>query len=85
MRVQVDDNNILQISGERTKAEEVAGNTWHRVEWQRGSFVRRFKLPDKANLDGVQCGLDHGVLTVTVPKKAKSEQASSDIRSIDIS
>lgn len=37
----------------------------HRVETRRGSFVRRFRLPENAKLEKINSGLDHGVLTLT--------------------
>ncbi|KAK3022256.1 hypothetical protein RJ639_047806, partial [Escallonia herrerae] len=73
VKVQVEDGNILQISGERTKEQEDKNDKWHRVERRRGSFVRRFRLPDNANVEEVKCRLDNGVLTVEVPKKETQE------------
>ncbi|XAR48617.1 hypothetical protein NMG60_11031496 [Bertholletia excelsa] len=61
--------------------EEVEGK-WHRVERRRGSFTRRFRLPENANLDEVKCGLENGVLTVTVPKK--ETQTHRNVRFIDV-
>ncbi|XVE60854.1 hypothetical protein DITRI_Ditri05aG0160300 [Diplodiscus trichospermus] len=43
VKVHVEDGNILQISGERSKEEEDKNGKWHRVERRRGSFVRRFR------------------------------------------
>ena len=38
----------------------------------RGSVATLFQLPENANLDEIKCTLEHGVLTVTVPKKRPS-------------
>lgn len=83
LKVQVEDNNTLDISGERVKEEEQVNDKWHRVERRRGSFRRRFRLPENANLDEINCGLENGVLTVMVPKKQMLEP-QRNIRSIDI-
>ena len=72
VKVQVEDGNILQISGEQIKEQEDKNDKWHPVERQCGNFVRRFQLPENANLDEIKCTLEHGVLTVTVPKKRPS-------------
>ncbi|XP_052189886.1 class I heat shock protein-like [Diospyros lotus] len=84
VEVVVENGNILQINGERTKEQEDSANgKWHRVERHRGSFVRRFRLPDNANLEAVKAGLVNGVLTVTVPKK-ETHQISRDVKYVDI-
>ncbi|KAF3772241.1 17-class I heat shock protein 3 [Nymphaea thermarum] len=83
VRVQVVDQNVLEISGERIKEEENVGDTWHRVERRRGSFRRSFRLPVNANLDDIKCSMEHGVLRVVVPKVGHLPQ--SNVRLIDIS
>jgi HSP20 family protein len=83
VKVEVEDNNVLRLSGQRVKEEEQKGDTWHRVERSRGSFQRRFRLPDTADLDNIKCALENGVLTVEVPKKETDKPRN--VRSIDIS
>lgn len=82
VKVQIEDDNILEISGERVKEEEGDGK-WHRVERRRGSFCRRFRLPKNADMEGISCGLVNGVLTVNVPKK-EMQEVSKNVKSIDI-
>ncbi|XP_048331006.2 16.9 kDa class I heat shock protein 1 [Ziziphus jujuba] len=87
LKVQVEDGNILQISGERSKEKKDKTDRWHRVERQCGSFVRRFRLPDNVDLDAIKCGLENGVLTVTVPKKeemAEEESGRKNVINIDV-
>lgn len=55
---------------------------WHRVERRCGSFIRRFRLPEDANLDEIKCSLDHGVLKVIVPKKEAEQK--KNVRYIDV-
>lgn len=83
LKVQIEDDNILEISGERVKEEEQGTDKWHRVERRRGSFRRRFRLPENANVEGISCGLEHGVLTVNVPKK-ETQEVPRNVRAIDI-
>ncbi|KAL0286231.1 UNVERIFIED_CONTAM: class I heat shock protein 1 [Sesamum calycinum] len=83
LKVQVEDNNVLQISGERMVEKEEEGGKWHRVERRRGSFSRRFRLPENASVEDIKCGLEHGVLTVEVPKKEVQEQPRN-VRYIDV-
>ncbi|KAH7280911.1 hypothetical protein KP509_36G020500 [Ceratopteris richardii] len=69
VRIQVEDGRILQISGEIKGEEEAATDRWYRAERpQRGTFQRRFRLPENANLDEVKASMENGVLTVRVPK-----------------
>ncbi|KAL0366454.1 UNVERIFIED_CONTAM: class I heat shock protein 1 [Sesamum radiatum] len=83
LKVQLEDDNVLQISGERMVEKEEGEGKWHRVERRRGSFLRRFRLPENASVEGIKCGLEHGVLTVEVPKKEVQEQPRN-VRYIDV-
>ena len=63
------DNGVLTIRGERAedKAEERTG--YHRIERARGSFYRRFTLPDVADEAKIAARSRLGVLEIEVPKK----------------
>lgn len=83
LKVQVEDDNVLHISGDRVVEKEEENDKWHRVERRRGSFSRRFRLPENAIVDGIKCGLEHGLLTVEVPKKEEQEKPKN-VRYIDV-
>ncbi|KAL0847257.1 hypothetical protein Bca101_020503 [Brassica carinata] len=68
VKVEVEDGNILQISGERSSENEEKSDKWHRVERSSGKFMRRFKLPENAKIDEVKACMENGVLSVMVPK-----------------
>ncbi|KAK9061104.1 hypothetical protein SSX86_018284 [Deinandra increscens subsp. villosa] len=82
VKVEVEDDRVLQISGERNKESEEKNDTWHRVERSSGKFMRRFRLPENAKVDQVKAAMENGVLTVTVPKV---ELKKPDVKSIQIS
>ncbi|KAG8096634.1 hypothetical protein GUJ93_ZPchr0013g35584 [Zizania palustris] len=82
VKVEVEDGNILQISGERLQEQEEKTDTWHRVERSSGKFLRRFRLPDNAKPEQIKASMENGVLTVTVPK---AEVKKPDVKSIQIS
>ncbi|XP_048323786.2 18.5 kDa class I heat shock protein [Ziziphus jujuba] len=82
VKVEVEDDRVLQISGERNVEKEDKNDTWHRVERSSGKFLRRFRLPENAKLDQIKAAMENGVLTVTVPKE---EVKKPDIKSIEIS
>jgi HSP20 family protein len=66
------DKNVLSLKGERT-AEALADDAKAtRVERAHGRFDRRFVLPDSADADGISASGKHGVLEITIPKKAQS-------------
>uniref|UniRef100_A0ACD5TX75 Uncharacterized protein n=1 Tax=Avena sativa TaxID=4498 RepID=A0ACD5TX75_AVESA len=82
VKVEVEDGNILQISGERNRDQEEKTDTWHRVERSSGKFLRRFRLPDNAKAEQVKASMENGVLTITVPKE---EIKKPEVKSIQIS
>ncbi|CAL4890266.1 unnamed protein product [Urochloa decumbens] len=68
VKVEVEEEKVLKISGQRQRAAEDKGDRWHRVERSSERFVRTVRLPPNANTENVQATLVDGVLTVTVPK-----------------
>ncbi|AQL07768.1 17.9 kDa class I heat shock protein [Zea mays] len=82
VKVELEDGNVLQISGERCKEQEEKTDTWHRVERSSGKFLRRFRLTENARTEQISASMENGVLTVTVPKE---EAKKADVKSIQIS
>lgn len=69
IKVQVEEGNILTISGERKREnEDKEGAKYVRMERRVGKFMRKFQLPDNANADAVSAVCQDGVLTVTIEK-----------------
>lgn len=48
IKVELEDDHVLQISGELSHEDEKNGDKWHTVERSHGKFLRKFKLPDNA-------------------------------------
>ncbi|KAL6627491.1 hypothetical protein ACP70R_031217 [Stipagrostis hirtigluma subsp. patula] len=82
VKVEVEDGNVLVISGERSKEKEDKNDKWHRVERSSVKFTRRFRLPENAKVEEVKAGLENGVLTVTVPK---AEVKKPEVKAVEIS
>ncbi|XP_028760768.1 18.2 kDa class I heat shock protein [Neltuma alba] len=82
VKVEIEDDRVLQISGERKVEKEDKNEKWHRVERSSGKFMRRFRLPENAKMDQVKASMENGVLTVTVPKE---EVKKPEVKAIDIS
>ncbi|PWA55938.1 Alpha crystallin/Hsp20 domain-containing protein [Artemisia annua] len=65
----VEDDNVLVISGERKREEEEKeGVKYVRMERRIGKFMRKFSLPENANIEKISAVCQDGVLTVTVEK-----------------
>ncbi|AES75921.1 putative small heat shock protein HSP20 [Medicago truncatula] len=82
VKVEIEDDRVLQISGERNVEKEDKNDQWHRVERSSGKFMRRFRLPENAKMDQVKAAMENGILTVTVPKE---EVKKPQVKTIDIS
>jgi len=82
VKVEIEDDRVLQISGERNVEKDDKNDQWHRVERSSGKFMRRFRLPENAKMDQVKAAMENGVLTITVPKE---EIKKPDVKSIEIS
>ncbi|PWA59927.1 cytosolic class II low molecular weight heat shock protein [Artemisia annua] len=59
IKVQVEDDNVL---------EEKEGVKHVRMERRIGKFMRKFSLPENANIEKISAVCQDGVLTVTVEK-----------------
>ncbi|XP_077250080.1 17.1 kDa class II heat shock protein-like [Tasmannia lanceolata] len=69
IKVQVEDENVLVISGERRRVdEEKEGAKYVRMERRVGNFMRKFVLPENASTNAISAVCQDGVLTVTVDK-----------------
>ncbi|KAK9123811.1 hypothetical protein Sjap_013413 [Stephania japonica] len=82
VKVELEEGRVLQISGERKTEKEDKNEKWHRVERSHGKFLRRFRLPEDAKVDGVKAAMENGVLTVTIPK---AEVKKPEAKAIEIS
>lgn len=70
------ENGILTIKGQKEVNKEEKNENFVRVERSRGTFMRRFSLPDIVDASAIKAKSKHGVLQITVPKveKAKSRK-----------
>lgn len=59
--------NVLIISGERKRAENLEADTPLRNEITFGTFERHIELPDNAEMEQISARYEHGILEVAVP------------------
>jgi HSP20 family protein len=46
---------------------------YHQVERGHGQFSRTFALPQAVDVDAIDADLENGILTISIPKKNRSE------------
>jgi HSP20 family protein len=63
------ENNVLTLKGSREETINEGKQGYHRIERIKGSFYRRFTLPDTADAEQVTAKSRHGVLEVIIGKK----------------
>jgi HSP20 family protein len=62
------ENGVLSISGEVKKSTEEQERNYHRIERRYGRFRRTITLPSTVRGDAIEAHLEHGILTLRVPK-----------------
>lgn len=65
------EKGVLTIKGERVDEEKESHEGYSRVERVRGTFYRRFSLPDSADADNIEAKGNNGVLEIVLPKLKK--------------
>jgi HSP20 family protein len=72
--------NSVSISGERKIPPEDKDARYHRREREAWRFSRVVGLPGEVNPDKVEASLNHGVLTVVVPKAELAKPRQITVR-----
>jgi HSP20 family protein len=67
INIQLQDD-VLVIRGEKKFEGKDEKKNYHLIERSYGTFQRALRLPGPVDMDQVQARLEHGVLTVIVPK-----------------
>ncbi|PTL55714.1 Hsp20/alpha crystallin family protein [Paraconexibacter algicola] len=73
------EDRVLTISGERTATVSGENARAVRVERAGGGFRRSLTLPDGIDADAVTAHMEHGVLTVSVPKPVAAKPRRVEI------
>ena len=67
------EEGMLSIKGERESESKEEREGYKRIERKRGSFYRRFSLPDTANAEKISAKSKNGVLEIIIPKQDKAQ------------
>ena len=62
------EDGVLTLQGERSTQTEEEREGYKRIERARGTFYRRFSLPDSADAEGIKAKGKDGVLEIAIPK-----------------
>ena len=66
------DNDVLTISSEVKKDNEIKEENYTRREFSVSSFKRAFTLPETVNAEAINAVYEGGVLTLTLPKREEA-------------
>ncbi len=75
------ENGVLTIKGERESEKKEEREGYKRIERVRGSFFRRFSLPDTADAEKISAAAKNGVLEVVIPKQEKVQPRKITVES----
>lgn len=78
IEVKVEDG-VLTVRSER-KAEPSAKDSARRLERGFGVYARSFTLPDTVDAAKVEARYEHGVLTLTLPRKEESKPRVIEVK-----
>ena len=67
------ENGVLTLKGQRAAEKKEETEQYRRVERVRGTFLRRFSLPDAVDAEKVSAKCKDGVLEVVVPKREAAQ------------
>lgn len=66
------ENNVLTIKGQRESEQKVEKNNYVYTERSKGTFMRRFSLPDTVDADKIEAKSKDGILQITLHKSKES-------------
>src|SRR5512144_1894305 len=67
------EKGVLTLKGQRAAETKEETEKYRRVERVRGTFLRRFSLPETVETEKVSAKYPNGVLEVIVPKGAATQ------------
>ncbi|XP_052178037.1 17.5 kDa class I heat shock protein-like [Diospyros lotus] len=83
VRVEVEDDRVLIISGEwNVEKPEEEETWWHRRERRRGKFRRQLGLPENGKTEEVKASMEKGVLRVFIPKEEVNKK--DEVKKVEI-
>jgi HSP20 family protein len=75
------ENGVLTLKGQRMPEKKEEIEKYRRIERVRGTFLRRFSLPETAQADKITAKSKDGVLEVVVPKGETTQTRKISVES----
>ena len=67
------DKGVLTVRGERHSEKKSAADGYERLERASGTFLRRFTLPESADVEAIKATHVNGVLELSIPKRPQEQ------------
>ena len=74
------EKGVLTIKGEKESETKEEREGYKRIERSRGSFLRRFTLPETADPERVEASSRNGVLEIVIPKLAQVQPRKIEVK-----
>ncbi len=74
------EGELLTVSSERRQEKSARGETHIRSERSYGQFSRSFALPRTVDTSQCEAKYEHGVLTLTLPKREEARPRTVEIK-----
>lgn len=74
------ENGLLTIKGERASESTEEREGYKRIERSRGSFYRRFSMPDTADAEKISAHGKNGVLEIVIPKHERLQPRKISVK-----
>lgn len=71
--------DTLMIKGEKKHEKEEKKKNYYRMERSYGSFQRVLNLPEDSEQEGIIAAYKQGILTITIPRKARPSKSVKQI------
>ncbi|MCI0401501.1 MAG: Hsp20/alpha crystallin family protein [Gammaproteobacteria bacterium] len=75
------ENGVLTLKGERSFEKQEDREGYKRLERARGSFYRRFSLPDSADAEAIKAKGKDGVLEIVIQKHERVQPRRITVQS----
>lgn len=76
-------DDVLTVRGERKRVQLPEGAVWAHAERAFGAFERRIKLPSGVDPDAIMASMEHGVLSLIVPKPERLKRRTISVSTGD--
>lgn len=79
VKIAVNEDRVLTISGEKKQEEETEDKNYFRVERRYGNFSRSFNIPETVDVANIAAKFENGVLHLTLPKTEPAKPSVTEI------